>query len=357
MIIRRYLLRELASPFAVVCGSLLLVFTGYSSARFLGEAASGTLPGSVALLLVGLKLFVSLDAIVPMALLLSVALGLGRLQRDHETIALAASGLGERWLFGAVLWLAIPVALVVALASLAMRPQVYQTLYRLQAGADSRFELKRLPPMRFYADFAGEVVMFSEAADGDERLQVFTHADGGGQSDSVVFAQRVRQVTDASGQQVLEFQDGHYYQLDSASGDTMGSDVVISYRTLALRLKDEQTSVRKRRKATGTRELASSESLEDLAELQWRIAAPFSTLLLGLLGLPISRMPPRRSRSGNLAVGLLGCMVYYNLLVLFVDWVEDGKLAPWPGVLLLPLLGFALLAVLMWLPRLRRRRP
>ena len=33
MILRRYLLRELASPFAVVCGSLLLVFTGYSSAR------------------------------------------------------------------------------------------------------------------------------------------------------------------------------------------------------------------------------------------------------------------------------------------------------------------------------------
>ncbi|HEX2796960.1 MAG TPA: LptF/LptG family permease, partial [Immundisolibacter sp.] len=133
MILRRYLLRELASPFAVVCGSLLLVFTGYSSARFLGEAASGALPGSLAAVLIGLKLFISLDAIVPMALMLSVALGLGRLQRDQETTALAACGIGERWLFQAVLWLALPVAAVVAVASLVVRPQLYQNVYRLEA--------------------------------------------------------------------------------------------------------------------------------------------------------------------------------------------------------------------------------
>ena len=205
MILRRYLLRELASPFAVVCGSLLLVFTGYSSARFLGEAASGALPGSLAAVLIGLKLFISLDAIVPMALMLSVALGLGRLQRDQETTALAACGIGERWLFQAVLWLALPVAVVVATASLLVRPQLYQNVYRLEAGAERRFDLTRLPPGRFYADFTGGLVMFSEAADGDERLQVFTHADSGGQADGVVFAQRARQLTDPDGRQVVEF--------------------------------------------------------------------------------------------------------------------------------------------------------
>jgi lipopolysaccharide export system permease protein len=356
MILRRYLLRELASPFAVVCGSLLLVFTGYSSARFLGEAASGALPGSLAAVLIGLKLFISLDAIVPMALMLSVALGLGRLQRDQETTALAACGLGERWLFQAVLWLALPVAAAVATASLLVRPQLYQNVYRLEAGAERRFDLTRLPPARFYADFAGGLVMFSEAADGDARLQVFTHADTGSAADGVVFAKRARQLTAADGRQVVEFLDGHYYQLDPATGADAGNDMVISYRTLALRLDEEQATVRKRRKATANGELAASGNPEDTAELQWRIAAPLSTLLLGLLGVPISRMPPRRSRSSKLTAALVGCMVYYNLLALVSDAVEEGKLPVWPGVLLVPLLGSAVLAALIALPRWQRRR-
>ena len=356
MILRRYLLRELASPFAVVCGSLLLVFTGFTSARFLGEAASGALPGSLAAVLIGLKLFISLDAIVPMALLLSVALGLGRLQRDHETTALAACGIGERWLFSAVLWLALPVAAAVGIASLVIRPQLYQNVYQLEAGADRRFDLARLPPGRFYADFAGGLVMFSEAADGDERLQVFTHADTGDDADSVIFAQRVRQIMDSDGRQVVEFLNGHYYQLDPSTGASLGSDMVISYRTLALRLDEEKSTLRKRRRATTTRELAASDNPEDTAEMQWRIAAPLSTVLLGLLGVPISRMPPRRSRSTKLTAGLLGCIVYYNLLAIVMDAVENGELAVWPGVLVVPLIGAAVLAALVWLPQLQRRR-
>ncbi|MDD3650124.1 LPS export ABC transporter permease LptF [Immundisolibacter sp.] len=355
MILRRYLLRELANPFAVVCGSLLLVFTGYSSARFLGEAASGALPARLAAVLIGLKLLISLDAIVPMALMLSVALGLGRLQRDQEITALAACGIGERWLFQAVLWLAVPVALLVGLASLQVRPQLYQNVYRLEAGAERRFDLTRLPPGRFYSDFAGGVVMFSEAADGDQRLQVFAHADSGG-ADGVVFAQRARQLTEADGRQVVEFLDGHYYQLDPSTGAQAGNDVVISYRTLALRLDEGQVVVRKRRKATANGELAASSNPEDTAELQWRITAPVSTVLLGLLGVPISRMPPRRSRSGKLTAALLGCIVYYNLLAVAMDAVEDGKLPAWPGVLLVPLIGGLLLAVLIVLPKWRRRR-
>jgi lipopolysaccharide export system permease protein len=290
-----------------------------------------------------------------MALMLSVALGLGRLQRDQETTALAACGIGEQWLFRAVLWLAIPVALVVAIASLGVRPQLYRHMYYLEATADRRFDLTRLPPGRFYADFAGGLVMFSEAADGDERLQVFAHHDSG-DGDGVLFAKRVRQNTSDDGRPVVEFVDGHYYQMDPGTGAVAGSDVVITYRTLSLYLDEEPAVRRQRRKATDNRVLAASSDPEDTAELQWRVAAPLSTVVLGLLGVPISRMPPRRSRSGKLTVGLLGCIVYYNLLAVVMDAVEDGRLPVWPGVLLVPLIGGTVLAALMALPAWQRRR-
>jgi hypothetical protein len=54
----------------------------------------------------------------------------------------------------------------------------------------------------------------------------------------------------------------------------------------------------------------------------------------------------------------LGCIVYYNLLALISDAVENGHLATWPGIFLLPLCGFAVLGLLIALPPLsRRRRP
>ena len=49
-------------------------------------------------------------------------------------------------------------------------------------------------------------------------------------------------------------------------------------------------------------------------------------------------------------------MVYYNLLAVAMDAVENGDLPPWPGVLLVPLAAGGVLALLMWMPRWRRRR-
>jgi len=48
--------------------------------------------------------------------------------------------------------------------------------------------------------------------------------------------------------------------------------------------------------------------------------------------------------------------VYYNVLAVVMDAVENGELPVWPGVLLVPLLGGVVLAALVWLPQLRRRR-
>jgi lipopolysaccharide export system permease protein len=87
-----------------------------------------------------------------------------------------------------------------------------------------------------------------------------------------------------------------------------------------------------KRKLRETRQLFASEDPEDQAELQWRIAAPMSVLLLALLAIPLAHTSPRAGRYGKLVLGILAYLVYSNLLALAQAWVAKGYVAPAVGL-------------------------
>jgi lipopolysaccharide export system permease protein len=68
--------------------------------------------------------------------------------------------------------------------------------------------------------------------------------------------------------------------------------------------------------------LMKSRSIDQVAELQWRISVPLSTLILAIFAVPLSRSQPRQGRYGRLGVGLLVFIVYLNLLSAGKVWVE-----------------------------------
>jgi lipopolysaccharide export system permease protein len=78
-----------------------------------------------------------------------------------------------------------------------------------------------------------------------------------------------------------------------------------------------------RPRAISTRDLMKSRSSDKVAELQWRISVPLTTLILGILAVPLSRSQPRQGRYGRLAVGLLVFIIYFNLLSAGKAWVEQ----------------------------------
>ena len=92
------------------------------SVRYLGKAASGALSTDVLLLVVGLELVRALGLIIPPAFFFSVLWVLGRMYRDSEMVALAASGFGHARIFRAVLLAAFPLALLVAVLVMEVLP-------------------------------------------------------------------------------------------------------------------------------------------------------------------------------------------------------------------------------------------
>ena len=115
----RLLLREILKTLLVVLLVLALILLSNTLVRYLGMAASGALGTDILLIVVGLELVKALGLIIPPAFFFSVMWVLGRMYRDSEMVALAASGFGYTRIFRSVFLAAVPLAVLVAILVMA----------------------------------------------------------------------------------------------------------------------------------------------------------------------------------------------------------------------------------------------
>lgn len=353
MLIDRYLGREIARPTVALFGALLAVFIGYSAARYLGEAASDELPSSVVATLIVLKAVSSADVLLPMSLFLGIVWAVGRLHSDGEMTALAASGVSSIRVLWGVARLMLLITALVAVLSIYVRPLSYGRIYQIQNVAEEAFDFGKVHAGRFYIEEGNERVIFAEEASPPMLDRVFVQSDDD-QRTRIISAHRAAQLPDSeSGERFIEFYDGQLYLLDRAGQ----ADRTIRFQRLTMQLKPKTPPrLRYKRKAQPTMALLKSpRSNKDIAEAQWRISAPVSALLLGLLGVLMSQAGPRRGRYGRVLLAVGVTALYYNLSAMAGTWVEQGKVGFFPGVFWVQgLLALVLLA--LWLvPRWRRR--
>jgi lipopolysaccharide export system permease protein len=78
------------------------------------------------------------------------------------------------------------------------------------------------------------------------------------------------------------------------------------------------------------------------------LSTPLSTILLALVGVPLSRSNPRRGKYAKLGVAIVIFAVYYQLFVIARTWVEKGRVDPLIGIWWVPLLLAGLAVFLLW---------
>ncbi len=352
MIIDRYLGREIAKPLFAICGALLLIFAGYSAARYLGEAAADQLPGNAVAALIFLKLLTVADVLLPMALFLSVVWGVGRMYNEEEMTALAAAGVSDLRVIWAAGRLMLMVALAVGIISLFLRPWAYRNIYQIERSAEAEFDINSVQPLRFYNAGDNRRVIYAEGVDRPQLLRAFMQSDTQLKSRVISARTATELVVDPGQPRQLEFRDGFLYVLDRYGE----ADRVVEFKQMTLLLEPRAPpTIGFKRKATSTRELAAATHPKQIAEFQWRLTAPVSALLLGLLGVFISRGSPRRSKYTKVLWAILACAVYYNLAAVAETWVERGTVSSFPGIWWVQGLFLGGLAGIALWPRLRRR--
>ena len=350
MIINRYLIREIALPLIAVSVILFVIFMSYNAVRYTTDAAAGLLPATTVVYLTLIKSLIAIEVLLPMALYLAVIMGMGRLYSDSEMAALHACGFGELRVIRSVLWFSLLVAVVVASLSLAVRPWAYHKSYLLKAQAEAEFNLDNLKAGQFSSSEESGTVIFAERINSREnRLEKVFFRQIEDESVLIINARQAWQpVTDPFAPPVLKFLDVTLYHIDIAGNQ----DLVAKFKELSIFLEDDQQILRYKSKSASTLQLAGSNNPKDLAEFQWRLTTPITTLLLGVLGVPLSRSSPRRGRFAKTVVAALVFALLYNFNVMAKNWVEQGVVGAIPGVWWPNILLGVLIIVLLLRPSL-----
>jgi len=349
LIITRYITRELGRPFLIITGVFVVIFTSYTAAAILSEVAAGLLPAMIVAQMVVIKLMIALEVLLPVSLYFGVVFGLGRLHSDAEIIALSACGFSETRLVAIVLRFALVVAVMVACLSLVVRPWAHQQRYLLLAAAqaEAKLDIEALAEKQFFIGPGSDYTIFADAVDLSTRT-----AEGvivqvrQAEAMLVIVAKTLFQPPhEEAGPLVFLFGEGSLYRLD-----TQGSrDAVGKFRDLRLTLAaPEPHLVGYKSKEQTTLALSGSSERKDLAEFQWRLSTPVSTLLLALLAVPVSRSRPRQGRFAKTLVAVLTFAALYNLMTFAKNLVQEGFVGAVPG-LWWPLVLVGLwLGVMLW---------
>lgn len=352
-LIERYIAREILLPFTIVILILVGLFASFSSARLLAGAVTETLGIAALLRLVFLKSVIALEVLIPIALYISVIIGLGRLNKDQELNVIRSIGVSGTRIVLTVLTVAIPVGIVSGMLSSYVRPWAYAESYILDAQAEAELNTNRFQAGRFYgSEKTGRIVYVRNKDNADKQMQSIFHYIKKPDSSEIVIAQKARQIQPSAAEPRphIRLSDGMVYQLSN----TASIDDVIRFKNMTYFI-DNDYVMNYRRKAAATRTLWESDQPRDIAELQWRISRPLATILLALIAATFIRITPRQDKTDRTyLIAALVFAVYYNLTGLAKTWVEQGIVDSMPGVWWLYLSMLAALGIYALLARKRQ---
>jgi lipopolysaccharide export system permease protein len=343
-LISRYLFREISFSCVLVLVVMFVILMSNQFAEILGDAAANELPRDAVFTVFGLTALRYLTLIAPIAVFIGIMLALARLNRDAETSALYACGIGPANMLVPVGFMVAFLASVTGWLTLVSAPDAMRRIEEIKFAAQEELELGVLEPGRFIAQEGDDTVFYAERVDGEFIYDVFWSSEIENRV-VVIIAERGERIEDPE-TGALSFVLYNGTRTEGIPGQLDFS--VIEFGEHGLPVRDtgggefEETIEMYHLAA-----LLDSSDPQARAELQWRMSAPVSLIVLALLAVPLSRASPREGRYARIGVGLLIYITYANLLSIGRVWVERDEIPAWLGIWWVHL-ALAMLALLLF---------
>ncbi|VAW91323.1 FIG000988: Predicted permease [hydrothermal vent metagenome] len=354
-IINRYLVKEVVLTFFGVTTVLLLIFVSGQLVSLYGKAASGGIQASAVLQILGLKSISNMVFILPLSFYIAILLAFSRLYKDNEMVVLAACGIGPGAILRGVLSLALVFSVVIGGLALYLAPWAEsqsETLIKKQQNSN---DVKSLASGRFKELSKGEGVVYVQEFDEDSlKMKRIFMQHRVNNKNSIVSAESGHRLDDKeTGDQFLILENGQRHEGPMENGQT----AVIRFASHGIRLElESDKQVQLRQKSVTSNVLWFRGQDRDHAELQWRVSAAISVLILTILAVPLSKTSARQGRYAKLAIALLIFIIYSNLLSVSRAWLNKSVISPYLGLWWVHVLALVLAIILFvrWRPILRR---
>src|ERR1700683_13055 len=276
---------------------------------------------------------------IPIAVLVGVLIGLGRLSADSEIVALHASGISLRRLLVPIgLW-ALGCSLGTLILTFWLSPAAIRTLQSLEA----RLLLTQAPyaiqPRVFNEQIPHYILYVQDMEAAATRWRgVFLATSGQASTTNVTIAQDAQVVANAG---------NNKFELHLGSGSTHEYDPRAPQHYNVTTFGQSEIPVEISSPVEGPKNAAVLDSERSISELlaekgpHWRdarvefhrrIAFPAACLVFALLGVPIGVRPRRGGRAAGLILTLVLIGGYYFLFVTGAHMAQQGSVAPWAGI-------------------------
>ncbi len=295
-----------------------------------------------------------LGYIIPMALLLTILLGLGRLSSDNEIVAMKSSGIS-------LFQLVLPVSLF---SLIALFITTFLTLYANPWGFKSlkNFAVKALQSLSevgiqekvFYDEFKGMLIYVDKSEGQGGVMEGIFIADKSDQTISTTIVAKKGYITSVPESLSINLRllDGSIHRV----GKVVESYQMGSFNTYDININLDASSLSELdySEMTLSQLLATIKSLspdnpevnEIKVEFHKKFSIPFACIVFGLIAIPLGIRKVRGGKSYGLIISLLVCLVYYLLLLTGESLGKNGTLPPllsmWLPNIIMALLGMYL---------------
>lgn len=339
-IVDRYLLRETLPPF----GLSLLVLTFVLTIPPIMDVAEGLIakgvPWATVAQIIATLLPQGLGVTIPMALLIGLLIGLGRLSADREIVALQACGVSVYRLFwpvGVFAAGAVAATLYTLIVALPDANQAFREItYRIVA---QRAE-HEVRPRVFYEDFPGIVLYVRDAPPGGGGWRdVFLADTRRGDQPEVFLAARGRMILDRRQRRVdVLLENGTRHHVDPAAPEEYTAHrfnrlfVTLDPETVfprtgpqrgypELRLEELQAEIARLRQA-------GLSPHRPIMEIHKKFSIPAACLVFALIGLALGVTSRKEGKLGGFALGVGVIFAYYVIMYGAEAMAKGGLVSP-----------------------------
>ena len=371
-ILWKYVMREVLSPSILGLCVYVLVFLMNALFQLAELAIKKDLALKTVLTILFLYLPQVLKLSIPMAILLGVLVGIGRLSTDSEVVAMRASGVSYWKVLFPVVCLGLAGWAISTAILLGLEPGANYKLHRLTSKMMYSTDLRReIKPRVFFEEIPGMLLYADEVHQGGdflERVFIYQSADGG--KELVTVARRAQIDYDrTNGIARFYLESGVTHSTTPA--DSESYQLSSFQRQMIIKEPDESFRLRS---TILSRPLPKSYQDQNLTELNHsiaqagaiehdetrnrvvgtieaikheRFAMPVACLVFALLGVPLGIMNRRGGKASGFSLSIGISIVYWILYSAGRNMVSQGHLSPyvglWAGNLLLGALGVILL--------------
>ncbi len=362
-LIDRYLIREVVPPFAIA----LLVFTFILIIPFILDLAEQLIakgvPWLTVLRLAATLIPATLGLTIPMAFLIAILVGLGRLSADREIVVLMACGVSPYRLLRPVLMMGVACAAATIWVMLDLIPNENQNYREIISRIVADRAEGQVRAREFFEDFPDTVLYVREIPMGGGWQDVFAANTKNAAQPIVFVAKRGRMVVDRAKRTIeMVLEEGTRHSTQAADPATYE---IVRFQQMVVSLNPESVFPRTG-PARGDRELSITDLQEKRAELEGRrisghnqtieihkkFSIPAACLVFALVGLGLGLSNRRDGKFASFVVGILVIFVYYVIMYTAHSMTKGGLVPAW-SAMWLPNIIIGLGGVLLLWTRVR----